>query len=162
MEEKVMNGYIKNKTSLWRHAMKREIGPGKTVSLDDIYEQYGKKHSLKKGKLFVEWLKQVKLKDTNIWQIVYNGEEREPAKKGEELKAKHGVAEELVVPHVKEEQTVDGIANLSVRSAREDIPKMTDLKLLKYALQTANQLANKDTLCRILRKRIGELELTKR
>jgi len=157
-----MNGYIKNKTPLWRHAMKREIGPGKTVTLDDIYEQYGEKHGLEKGKPFVEWLKQVKLKDTNIWQVVFEEKERKAAKKAEELKTKSNVAEELVVPHVKKERTVDEIANLSVRAAREEIPKMTDLKLLKYAFQTANQLANKDTLCRILRKRISELELTKR
>jgi alkylated DNA nucleotide flippase Atl1 len=144
-----MNGYIKNKTSLWRHAMKREIGPGKIVSLDDIYEQYGEKHGLEKGKPFVEWLKQIKLKDTNIWQVVYNKDGGKVKKEPKKLEEKHSVAEELVVPHVKEEQTVDGIANLSVRVAREEIPKMTDLKLLKYALQTANQLANKDTLCRI-------------
>jgi len=157
-----MNGYIKNKTHLWRHAMKREIGPGKTVSLDELYEQYGEKHDLKKGKPFVEWLKEIKLKDTNVWQVVYDEEKKGVEKKVKELEKKSNVVEELVVPHVKKEQTVDEIANLSVRDAREKLPKITDLKLLKYALQTANQLANKDTLCRILRKRIGQLELTKR
>ena len=69
---------------------------------------------------------------------------------------------ELVVPHVKKEENVDEIVNLSVREAREKLPKMTNLKILKYAFQTANKLANKDTLCRMFRKRISELELTKR
>jgi len=154
-----MNGYIKNKTSLWRHALKREIGPGKTVSLDELYEQYGEKHDLKKGKPFVEWLKEIKLRDNNVWQIVYN-ESKEKVENKDELNS--NTVEGLVVPHVKEEENVDKIANMSVRTAREKLPKMTDLKLLKYALQTANQLANKDTLCRMFRKRISELELTKR
>ena len=156
-----MNGYIKNKTSLWRHAMKREIGPGKIVGLDDLYEQYGKKHDLKKGKPFVEWLKEIKLKDTNVWQVVYNITEDKTVDK-DDKPDKFDAASELVVPYVKKEGTVDEITNLSVREAREELPKMTDLKLLKYALQTANQLANKDTLCRMIRKRVNELELTKR
>ena len=157
-----MNGYIKNKTSLWRHAMKREIGPGKIVSLDDIYEQYGEKHGLEKGKPFVEWLKQVKLKDTNIWQVVYNKDEGKAKKEPKKLKEKHDIGEELVVPHVKEEQTIDDIVNLPVRTAREQLPKITDAKLLRYALQVASKLANKDTLCQILRRRLGELDLMKR
>ena len=154
-----MNGYVKNKTPLWRHAMKREIGPGKTVSLDDLYEQYGEKHDLKKGKPFVEWLKQVKLSDNNVWQVVYN--EGKAVAKGK-VSEQSNEENKLVVPHVKKEQTVDEITSLSVRMAREEIPKMTDYKLLKYSLKAAGVLANKDTLCRILRKRIGELELTKR
>lgn len=157
-----MDGYVKNKTSLWRHAMKREIGPGKTVVLDELYEQYGEKHGLKKGKPFVEWLKHVKLKDGNVWQIVYNKNNDNIDEKTEKLEVKSNVAKELVVPDVKEDQNVDKIANLSVRAAREELPKMTDLKILKYAFKIANQLANKDTLCRMLKNRISELELTKR
>ena len=155
-----MNGYIKNKTSLWRHAMKREIGPGKIVALDELYEQYGEKHGLKEGKPFVEWLKQIKLKDSNVWQVVYNKDNTD--KKTEKLEVVDDVNSELVVPDVKKEQSVDEIVNLSVREAREQLPKITDLKLLTYALQTTNQLANKDTLCRMIRKRVSELSLTKR
>jgi len=157
-----MNGYIKNKTSLWRHAMKREIGPGKTVSLDELYEQYGEKHSLEKGKSFVEWLKHIKLKDTNVWQVVYNEDEKNIGKKASKPEEKSNVAKELVVPHVKKEQSVDEVVNLSVREAREKLPKMTNTKLLKYGLEVAGKLANKDTLCQMLRRRLSELELIKR
>jgi len=41
-----MKGYVKNKTTMWTHAMKRAIGPGGTVSLKELYKQYGKKHNL--------------------------------------------------------------------------------------------------------------------
>jgi hypothetical protein len=54
------------------------------------------------------------------------------------------------------------VVQMSVRTARTDLKKITDIKLLKYALQEANQLSNKDTLVRMLRKRIQELEITRR
>jgi hypothetical protein len=54
---------------------------------------------------------------------------------------------------------VDDVVGLSVRQARELLPKVTDLNLLKYALQEANQLANKDSLCKVIRKRITDLQL---
>jgi len=55
--------------------------------------------------------------------------------------------------------TVEDVAALSVRKAREVLPQISDIKLLKYSLQEANQLANKDSLCRLLRKRVSELEI---
>ena len=57
---------------------------------------------------------------------------------------------------------VSEIVGMSVRKARTDLKKLTDIKLLKYALTEANQLANKDTLVRMLRRRISELEITRR
>ena len=72
MEDKVMNGYVRNKTATWRNAMKRSIGPGHQIDLDEIYEQYGEKHDLKKGDPFVEWLRSVKLADRNVWEVIYN------------------------------------------------------------------------------------------
>lgn len=148
-----MNGYIKNKTNLWRHVMKRQVGPGQTVSLDELYEQYGEKHELEKGKPFVEWLRQVKLTDRSMWEVVY----KEKSLKAEPEKVKK--ANEAAMPLVKKEMEVDEVINLSVRTAREKLPKMTDINLLRYALKNANQLANKDTLCQMLRKRISELQL---
>jgi len=162
-----MNGYIKNKTPIWRHAMKRQIGPGQTVSLDELYKQYGEKHGLEEGKPFVAWLKEIKLSNKEIWNVVYEEEApdskpvQEKIEKVEEPK-KVKVVNEMVAPHVKKVIEVDEIINFSVRKAREELPKINDLNLLKYALKNANQLANKDTLCIMLRKRIGELELSKR
>jgi len=158
-----MNGYIKNKSPMWRHAMKRSVGPGHTVSLDEIYEQYGEKHSIEKGTPFVEWLKQVKLRDDSIWEIVYE-EKKKKAIATNKLEADK-VSKEVtdgLLPFVKKDLEVDEIVNLSVRKAREELPKINDLDLLKYAYQQANQLANKDTLVRMLRKRVQELEIFKR
>jgi hypothetical protein len=50
---------------------------------------------------------------------------------------------------------------LSVRKARDAMPRMTDVALLKYALEEARPRAGKDSLCRILEKRIQELQVTR-
>ena len=55
-----MKGYVLNSAPIWAHVMKRAVGPGAKISLDDLYEQYGKKHGLAEGEEFVEWLKSVK------------------------------------------------------------------------------------------------------
>lgn len=155
-----MNGYVRNKTSVWRHALKRSVGPNQKIGLDELYEQYGVKHDLEAGDQFVNWLRQVKLRDTSIWEIVYNNQLTDGS--GEEVEKKEEKKADVVSPHVKKERTVDEIANMPVRTAREDLKKITDIKLLKYAYESARQLANKDTLCRMLRKRIQELEITRR
>jgi len=152
-----MNGYVKNKTSAWRHAMKRAVGPGDKIELNELYKQYGEKHNIEKGTPFVAWLQQVKLRDSTVWEVVYNED--------------NGIVDdnEVVIvkemsppPMVKKEIGVQEIVDLSVRQARERLPKISDLDLLKYAFSQANQLANKDTLCKMLRKRIRELEITRR
>ena len=62
---------------------------------------------------------------------------------------------------VQTKMAVVDIVEMSVRQARETLPKITDLNLLKYAFQEANQRAGKDSLCRILRKRIKELQISR-
>ena len=54
--------------------------------------------------------------------------------------------------------TVEDVVELSVRPAREILPKISDIKLLKYALQEAYPRGGKESLCRLLHKRIKELE----
>ncbi len=152
-----MEGYVKNISKLWTHSMKRAVGPGAKIPLGELYNQYGEKHGLKEGAEFVEWLRTVKLRDTNRWKIVYSDdeviEEIIPAEPVVVEKASH------VTPLVAEKAEVKDIVMLSVRKAREVVPKVNDLKLLKYSLQEAHQLAGKDSLCIILRKRIKELQL---
>lgn len=154
-----MNGYVMNISAMWMHVMKRSVGPGKKIPLDGLYDQYGKKHDLKEGSAFVEWLGAVKLKDKQIWKIVY----------GDDLEEKVGdTVSDVQTPQAEEKtmsaqdrnkMTVQDVVTLSVRQGRELLPKITDLKLLKYAFQEANQLAGKDSLCNIIRKRVKDLEL---
>lgn len=154
-----MNGYVRNKSASWRHAMKRSVGPGHKIPLDELYEQYGEKHDLKEGPSFVDWLRQIKLKDSSVWDVVY----KEETTKKKAKVAKDEKAEDLTPPPmVTKELEVKDIVNMSVRTAREGLKKITDLKLLTYAYTEARQLANKDTLCIMLRKRIQILELTRR
>jgi hypothetical protein len=155
-----MNGHVKNKTMAWRHAMKRSVGPGHEIPLDELFEQYGSKHDLEEGKPFVEWLRDVKLKDRGVWEVIFEDgtEKNEQAEEIVREKQKN----DLVVPLVKKEMEVADVVGMSVRTARTDLKKITDIKLLKYALGEANQMANKDTLVRMLRKRIMELEITRR
>jgi len=153
-----MNGYVINRSNVWKHAMKRSVGPGQKVKLDELYDQYGEKHGIKKGTEFVEWLRNIKLKDRNVWSVVLD----------EETRVKEEIKEDITEKDLKpikvsdnispKKMNVKDVALLSVRKAREVLPEISDIKLLKYALQEANQLSNKDSLCRLLRKRIESLE----
>lgn len=162
-----MDGYVKNISSSWLHAMKRSIGPGAQVPLKELYEQYGLKHDLKEGDEFVSWLRNVKLRDHTKWKVEFNSKETEAvnveAKEPEEAKPVSKVkrGSDNVTPLVATKTTVADIVGLSVRQSREVLPKVTDLNLLKYALQEANQLSGKDSLCRIIRKRIRELQIAR-
>jgi hypothetical protein len=140
--------------------MKRSVGPGQEIPLDELFEQYGSKHDLEEGGPFVEWLRTVKLKDRSTWEVVFKDstEKVEPEEEVVEEKQKN----DLVVPLVKKEMEVSDVVGMSVRTARTDLKKITNIKLLKYALNEANQLANKDTLVIMIRKRVTELEITRR
>jgi len=159
-----MKGYIQNKTHIWTHAMKRSIGPNAKVDLKELYEQYGTKHNLKKGEEFVNWLRTVKLRDTARWRIVSDNAEIQGEENQQEFQApqpiRRDAGNKVEKVNIKELEIKD-VVGLSVRKAREVLPNVTDLNLLKYSAQEANQLANKDTLVRMLRKRIQELDLAR-
>jgi hypothetical protein len=158
-----MNGYVKNKTHNWVHAMKRVIGPGIKISLSELYEQYGKKHGIHEGEPFVQWLREVKLNDRDKWEIILIDENdvTEDENTVEEVEDSVGTAHDNIAPLVPKKIEVGEIVELSVRKARELLPKITDLNLLKYALQEANPRAGKDSLCNVLRKRIKELQIAR-
>jgi len=166
-----MNGYIKNKSVSWVHCMKRAIRPGESIPLDSLYEQYGKVHDIPEGKEFIQWLRDIKLKNKDMWEIVFtedasvkDKEEDAPAEKSvEDTKAvnvvkvtKEGKSEDKLRYDIHH-MTVKDVVSLSVRKGREIIPQIMDVNLLKYALQEANQLAGKDSLCQIIRKRIDTM-----
>jgi hypothetical protein len=161
-----MNGYVKNKLFVWAHAMKRAIGPGARIPLDELYKDYGKKHDLAEGEEFVNWLRTVKLRNTEAWEVVFNGNEaesieEEPKEQEPKEEIERTPDEGREMNSLIKELTVRDVVQLSVRRGRDILPKIMDLNLLKYALQEANQLAGKDTLCRMLRKRIGELQISR-
>lgn len=68
-----MNGFIKSRRSAGVYCMKRHINPGQTVSLDELYEQYGVSNDMSPGPEFVKWLRTVKLKRRDIWEIEFDG-----------------------------------------------------------------------------------------
>lgn len=154
-----MKGYVMNVSAMWVHAMKRSIGPGAKISLNELFEQYGVKHELKEGDEFASWLMDVKLKDRNKWKVVVEDDKVESvtAEEPKELEA----AQTMTLPLTKTEPTVEDVVTMSVRQAREKLPRITDLKLLKYAMQEANQLAGKDSLCKLIRKRIRDLQVAR-
>lgn len=155
-----MNGYVMNISTVWMHVMKRSVAPGNQIPLDELYIQYGKKHDIKEGNDFVEWLDKVKLKDKQMWKIVYGDNLEEPV---EDVVSDVQIPQDNVTMDMVKQDiaklTIQEVVGLSVRRGREVLPKITDLKLLKYAFQEANQLAGKDSLCNIIRKRIKDLEL---
>lgn len=158
-----MNGYIKNVSPIWVHALKRAIRPGGQVPLNELYDQYGQKHGLAKGKEFVEWLRTVKLKDSDRWEVllqddVATGSDDVPVDDTEDNDTNKQEQTMSVVP---KDMSVSNVVDLSVRKAKETMPKITDLKLLQYSLKEAGTRAGKDSLCRIIRSRIKQLQLAK-
>lgn len=158
-----MNGYVMNTSTIWTHTMKRSIGPGQRVPLDELFEQYGAKHDLKEGQDFVQWLRSVKLKDARKWKIVFKDDDSEAlvTEDTSEVEKPVNRVQGGTTPLVAKKMAVSDIVELSVRQARELLPKVTDLNLLKYSLQEANQLAGKDSLCKIIRKRIKDLQIAR-
>lgn len=159
-----MNGYVRNKTPYWRHAMKRSIGPGHKIPLDELYEQYGEKHDIEEGQTFVDWLKTVKLKDSDVWEVVFKDNKKQIVQE-EELQVQTTSSSDTSQRSSRfTGSNVDPVelVNMTVREARDNLPKVTDLKTLKHAHQEARQLANKDTLTRMMKKRITELEIARR
>lgn len=156
-----MNGHLINKSAMWLHAMKRAIGPGAKVPLTELYDQYGPKHELEKGQEFIEWLKNVKLKDNDNWHIELD-EELE-VKEVQEEKPVEIEERRIDITKINPKKiSIEEIVNLSVRQAKEVIPNVMDLKLLKYSMSEAKPRAGKDSLCIILRHRIRILETQKR
>lgn len=172
-----MNGYVQNAAPVWAHVMKRSVGPGGKVPLQELYEQYGKKHGIAEGDEFIGWLRSVKLKDSQRWRIVLEeGTSIPPKKKAKVEEAVEEPQEQTITnvvatapgefPEELKEKTikemnVKDVVNLSVRKAREVLPKIRDLNLLKYAMQEANQRSGKDSLCILLRKRIKEIQIAR-
>jgi hypothetical protein len=162
--EIIMKGYVINSANTWMHAMKRSVGPGAKVPLSELFEQYGIKHNLSDGKEFIDWLRDTKLKGRDNWRIVVEDDnatsETIPESKTAVVRNKKPTVDN-VAPMVQSKMEVKDIVEMSVRQARDTLPKIQDLNLLKYAFQEANQRAGKDSLCRIIRKRIKELQISR-
>lgn len=149
-----MDGYIKSKKTSWVHIFKMSVRPGGTIPLADLYNLYGKRYNIAE-KDFVTWLKDVKLKGSiDDWLII---EETLT----DTLKEIPNVSEEkeksLTVPINK--MTIHDLMDLPVRKAREVVPGIMDIKLLKFALRELKPLPNKESICRIIDKRIMELSI---
>jgi hypothetical protein len=162
-----MKGYVINSANTWMHAMKRSVGPGAKVPLSELFEQYGVKHNLSDGKEFIDWLRDTKLKGKDNWKIIVEDDTASPVTTEVVSEVKPVVTRnkkpvvDNVAPMVQSKMEVKDIVEMSVRQARDILPTIKDLNLLKYAFQEANQRAGKDSLCRIIRKRIKELQISR-
>ena len=154
-----MEGYVVNSSPNWVHAMKRHIGPGAKVELSELYNQYGEKYGLKPNEEFLTWLRNVKLKDRSKWRIITGDMIKPVSNDVLDEKFNDGSSGSNVAPIVNTTYTVNDVVGFSVRQAREVLPKIKDVKLLKYALSEANNLAGKDSLCKLIRNRLRELQM---
>ena len=152
MSEDVMKGYVKNKSHLGSHIMKRYVAPNGKIPVEELFEQYGKKYNLERGESFVQWLFDVKLRDKNKWGIVFDEDPKERQLARDDDEGNN------VVEKSPNKLEINEITELSVRKARDVVPNITDVKLLKYALKEASQRPQKQSLCNVLRKRITDLE----
>jgi len=166
-EELIMEGFVKNISSEWAYAMKRSIRPGGEIPLEELYEQYGKKYDMQPDEDFVKWLQEIKLKDALKWDIVFDF--KDVNSKAVKSKAaivptqpvSNSVDETFTSSVAIKQLQVEDLVNLTVRKAREILPRVMDLNLLKYSLNEARQLADKDSLCRLLQKRVKELQISR-
>ncbi|MBV5346631.1 hypothetical protein JZU46_00140 [bacterium] len=153
-----MEGYIKSKKTSWIHIFKMSVRPGGKIPLQDLYDQYGAKNNLEEAD-FVTWLKEVKLSGRlDDWQIVEEDSTYESTvtiKEKSETEFTTNTKGEVVA----RKMSIEDIIALPVRRARELIPTIMDEKLLKYALQSAKPKAGKESLCRILEKRLSEMRI---
>lgn len=165
-----MEGYVRNNSRAWKHALKRSVSPGQKIDLDVLYAEYGKKHNITEGAPFVEWLRNVKLKDASVWEIVYKNPvtgsmETDKVETADDLYTEEVQSIEKndpTVPFVQSTIDVDDIVALSVRKAKERLPKVTDVKMLRQAYNITKTQAGKDTLSIMLKARIKELEIVAR
>jgi len=156
-----MEGFVKNISKEWAYAMKRSVRPGGEIPLVELFEQYGKKYDMEPGDEFINWLQEIKLKDSGKWQVVYDFNDP-TLKKEPEIKVKvNRQSVSHTTPMVAKKMQVEDVVNLTVRKARDVLPKVTDLVLLKYSLSEARQMADKDSLCRLLHKRVRELQISR-
>lgn len=159
-----MEGYVKNISAEWAYAMKRSIRPGGEIPLGELFEQYGKKYDMEPDDGFVGWLQTIKLKNSDRWKIVYDFKEENTTKNisvKEQVKEQAKEPNSHTTPMVGKKMQVEDIVTLTVRKAREVLPKVNDLGLLKFSLSEARQLTGKDSLCRLLHKRVGELQIAR-
>jgi hypothetical protein len=159
---KIMKGYIKSCMTGWMHIFKMSVKPGGIIPLSDLYEMYGKKHNIAE-KDFVDWLKNVKLYGkTDSWLFVEE-EDFSDVKivptAVDSLETKPNYETNTKGEIVVSKMSVQEVMGLPVRKAREIIPTVQDIKLLKFALRECKPLPGKESLCRILDKRIMELSM---
>jgi len=172
-----MKGYIKNITSRPLYALKRHILPSKTIDLNILYKEYGEKHGIEKGQPFIDWLRNVKLPNEQIWEIKYEEDQTSSplenkvtvvakitqVEDGDDVPGLSNIEKvESAKPFIKREWEIEEIVELTVKKAREEIPKIRNKKLLLHTLNVAKQRPNKETICRILEKRIDELKISTR
>ena len=156
-----MKGFVKNISTEWQYAMKRSVRPGGEIPLKELFEQYGKKYNIKPNNDFVEWLYNIKLRNKDKWSIVYDLKNKTKLSKEKLIIEEPSVVNtDKDTASVKQLQ-IEDIVNLTVRKAREILPKIMDLNLLKYSLTEARQLSDKDSLCRLITKRVKELQISR-
>jgi hypothetical protein len=173
-----MKGYVRNISVRPVYALKRHILPGKSVELNVLYKEYGEKHGIEEGQPFVDWLRKIKLPNEEIWDIqmvedleeenkvtvtakitqIVDGADDQKEQKKEGLSNQDKVNSGGV--QMKKEWEVEEVVDLTVKQAREEIPKIKDRKILSYALTVARQRPNKETICRILEKRLNEVKVS--
>lgn len=153
-----MNGYLKSTSPEWRHIFKTSVKPNGSIPLKYLYDMYGEKYNLKPGKEFIDWLKNVKLKGSmDTWEIVDTDYKTTVAVDDIE----DNKTTDSITNLVKKEMSVEDVVNLTFRKAQKILPNINDVTLLKYALQEARPRANKDSLCRLIEKRLKELKIAR-
>lgn len=175
-----MKGYVKNIGKAPIYVLKNVVGCNEIINFDVLVERFGDVADTSSAKTFANWLSKNKFVDKTTWKVVV-GKENTQKKKVEDLeetvsddeaKDEKEEAESIskvtatnreiirkVVTGVSREMTADDVATMSVSEMKRNLPKIDDIKLLKMALNKAESMTQKATLCNGLRDRITQLSV---
>lgn len=175
-----MKGYVKNIGKAPVYVLKNVVGCNEIINFDVLVERFGDVADTSSAKSFANWLVKNKFVDRTTWKVVAgketnqkkNIEDLEKTISDNEIKNEKEEAEPVskvtatnreiirkVVTGVSREMTADDVATMSVSEMKRSLPKIDDIKLLKTALNKAESMTQKATLCNGLRDRITQLSI---
>jgi len=172
----MVKGYIVNNTGRSKHIFKKTVYPGQTVSIERAYNMVGSK--VPEGNSFIEWLEEYLPEG---WEVNVVKQEMSDATGGRMYKetltaipvveeAKEEASEKTVsdapsleysTPRAISKMSARDIYNLRIKdNPRRLLKNINSIHKLRRALSLCKNDSRKETLSRLIKGRIKELNVT--
>jgi len=155
----MIKGTVRNESGRAKHKFKKNILPGQEVPLSYLYKLYKNKYCGKFDLEFIDWLKENKVKEGSgftviIEKIVEEDTSNEESKPQGELVEVSSVANKIHPLKLTSRQ----IAELKIKDEpKKIIPQIMSIHKLRRALTMCKDRPGKETLTKLIRERITEL-----